>query len=367
MSQLSATQEISRVPEVILLSAADSHTDQSALLAMKEFNLRASSMTILHEMGLTEGSGVEWRVAPELRAAAIDFGMEQRPSFWKSAHEHYFRVSAGEVRPERPAYMNWGLGSAYHGVELDKAVGLANYRSIAHVESLALTLSSLRLSEEQTARGLIDKDDPALIFLRGMAHYRMDDLGQAIPLLRRIANLDEPSKEVAVAKHLVGRFDCLRSNKGSSTKGPQSMLRESHKSAAKRSDKPHLAQVKHTMAVCMLHTSQTGLANPAIRQLQQSLSLTRELGDVWGEAMVLHTLGQALTGLKGRHEEAIEALKRSLEIGEDLGYMDHVDKVQDSLRRVSGGHDQPRAGSRGDALTPPRTRSRRGGRRKRRQ
>ena len=273
---------------------------------------------------------------------------ERRAGLWRAAHEFLFTQASNPTLSDQPAYLCSGPGLAYHGAELEPELGIAGYKAVSHVDSLSIGMESLKLAAEQVKRGVVDANESAIVFLRGMTLYRMGRQSEAVEVLRRVAALAEESREVAVAQHLVGNWDCLRSH-GRDPMVAQHLLAASHKNAAKRGDEQHLAHVKHSMALCILKTTPTHRPR-ALELLRQSLALTRSCGDEWGEAKVLHSLGQALSKEGAGAPEARRVLLRSLEIGKKLGYARHVRSVQESIARLdSGGAD------RGGARRPPRS------------
>lgn len=335
---------LTSLPSVGLLAAASSHTDDSATRALEEFGQSPRALSILRRMGYLIYCGGEWEMEKGLRAAVMSEAIENNRTHWNEWQHYYFRVAEDGGGVEQPFYMSSGIGLAYHGAEVNIDTGLNYYREVSHINSLAISNCALNLATEQTRRGLLDTSNSTLIFLRGMTYYRMGRDAEGIRLLRQLVNSSEPSREVAVAQHLVGHWDCTNS-KGGGTSAAQSLMRASHKNAAKRNDKQHLSQVKHSMGVCMLKTKSPKLYDSAIRLLEQSLVLADELGDEWGRAMILHSLGRGL--LKRRHSRgrARECLEESLRIGESLGYMGHVNLVRATLRSCSGGKSSRKSNS----------------------
>lgn len=333
MSKDSLT-ELAHLPELALLSAASSLTDDLASSAMAEFGFASDAVQVLLGLGLAVEAGGEWRVRPDLRSEAILYATSSASELWRDAHRYYFGIASESPADATPLYLKSGPGLAYHASEFDPQLGLEGYRLVAHIDSLATSLTSVRLAEEQSRRGVIDQESPTLVFLRGMTLYRMGRLSEAIDILRQIAALNEGTREVAVAQHLVGHWDCIRSSAGD-PESARKLLKDSHKNAVKRHDMQHLAHVKHSMALCILKSSPTRQGT-AIRLLRQSLQLVRDSGDTWGEAKVLHSLGQALSGTPTGSSEARDLLTSSLSIGQQLGYLRHVRSVEESLSRLGG-------------------------------
>ncbi|ETW94703.1 MAG: hypothetical protein ETSY1_33740, partial [Candidatus Entotheonella factor] len=80
-----------------------------------------------------------------------------------------------------------------------------------------------------------------------------------------------------------------------------------------------------------------GRNDDAIDALQRSLTIEEKLEDQRGIAVTLNSLGRALQA-KGRIDDAIDALQRSLAIGKQLEDQRHIAIVLNSLKRTR--HDQ---------------------------
>lgn len=324
------TENLAEVPAIVALAAGHSHTAASSSRLLSDFGFNARTVETLHDFGLLIRSGDEWRLASGLRKRVLTLTDAQSLEIWNQAHQHLLaeaRLLEGDQLPE---YQVSGAGLAYHGTEVDAVAGLEAYRELAIVNSVALSMSLVRLANEQVTRGLIHEDETSVLFVRGMAYYRTGMWHEAVDLLRRVAAMEGSTRETAIALHLVGNWDCLRSRNGDSESARQ-MLSRSHKLAAKLGDEAHLAHVKHTMALCLLKRDGKRHRQTALKLLRQSLALTRSEGDTWGEAKVLHSLGKQILGTT----EGREALERSLLIGQELGYLRHVESVHESIDRQS--------------------------------
>ncbi len=191
---------------------------------------------------------------------------------------------------EFPRYLREGPGRAYHGVFVNAPGALQEYGAIAEGPRSGQQWLASRLATEQVDLALIPADAVEVLFLQGMVAYREGRVRDAEPKLRKVANTDVTRHEVAVAAHLIGGMDARRYR------------------SRPRGEK----------------------------LLRKSLELLDELGDPFGEAQVLHTLGQLVGRDSGRSEEAETQLRKSREIGEVLGNRNHQAQVLYSMARVVG-------------------------------
>ncbi|TBT88390.1 hypothetical protein ET989_00015 [Propioniciclava sinopodophylli] len=328
----SVLDELAGIDELALLAAAPSLTDEMASRAFAEFHFSRKIIDALNSLGFIVSAGSEFRLSEELRAKIIS--RQSGGSLWKQANTHFYaRASEAQYGESLPEYLVTGPGLAYHGLEVNTEIGEQAYRDVAHIDSLRVSLEARRLGFEQASRGLIHFESVGLLFLQGMTIYRLGSRTEAIGVLRRVAHAHEDSREVAVAQHLVGYWDCMSRGGIGGTKSAQELLRASHKSAAKRQDQWHLAHVKHSMALCMLKSKPQERRGP-IQLLRASLELTREIGDRFGEAKVLHSLGQALARDPGSKKEARLLMNQSLSLGVELGYIRHQALVLQSLVKI---------------------------------
>ncbi|MBD8485021.1 hypothetical protein IFT79_05265 [Frigoribacterium sp. CFBP 8759] len=317
------------LPEVALLSAARSHTEKSARDALSAFDQRPEILEALDAYGFITHTGDELRVTGVLRQAALRVADQSRgsqASEWSQFQQYYLGLATADDRSDAPAYMRVGAGYAYHGAELDEGAGLQAYLELAHAESLALNLETSEMAAEQARRGLLPADAPALVFLRGMTAYRAGRTEEAVAMLRPLAGMKQPAREVAIAQHLVGRRDCIR---GLNVPGAQRLLKRSLKSAVDRNDTQHRIHVLHSMALCVVTTDDSQFEG-ARQLLLEALNLAA--GDVWARAMILHSLGQIEVRRPKLRSVGHERLLESLHIGRELGYAKHIDKVLRTLR-----------------------------------
>ena len=329
-----ALLELASDPAVIVLAAAASHTEQSAIEALQTFGYRTETVASLDRFGFLVHAGTEWRVSSDLRTLVGQIAGSNNSVGWLDAHQHYFEIAVATPALDdpnaSPRYLRTGPGYAYHGTEISRSDDFQGYRGVALIESLAVSVEALKLAEEQVDRAVPRVD--GLDFLRAMTLYRSGQQSQAVELLRPLAASSGVGPDVAVAQHLVARWDCKWGD--DSTVGSYiHMFRKSRANAVARQDTWHRAQVEHSMAICMLRRSE-GDREAAINLLRHSLDLLSEVGDTWGRAMVLHTLGQA-EGRTPRQKRVAQAhLRESRELGAQLGYTRHVEMVSESLDRL---------------------------------
>lgn len=323
--------ELEKHPGIFILAAAPALTDDSARMALSEFNESPALVEVLRRFALVTPSGDEWSLDEDLRAAALQRASDV-PDRWHDIHSYYYGKALRGASESDPLYQVCGPGLAYHGLEVDPDIGLAAYRDVAHIDLLQVSLMTQQLAREQVSRGRLSSSNVVVQFVEGMALYRLGATSRSIPLLRAVAASDEISREAAVAQHLVGLWDCMREGRSAQPEAAR-LLQASHKNAIRRDDRRHLAHVKHSMALCLLRTER-GSTKRALVLLRESLALTQELGDDFGQAKVLHTLGQALGREPSTLPEAKRALKRSLQLGQELGFRWHQASVLRSMARL---------------------------------
>ncbi|WP_460723631.1 tetratricopeptide repeat protein [Microbacterium aureliae] len=262
---------------MVLLAAGRAHTDESAERAISALGYDGRMIETLRRFGYLVRTGPEWRLESSLREAVLSHhAASERAAdpLWVSAHQHYF--------------------------------------------SVARTGGS---------------EDP-LLFLRGMTYYRQGRVVEAVELLRRVSRADDQTAEVAIAQHLVARMDCERGGADEVAEA-RKMFKLSLANARSRGDKIHQSHAEHSLAICLLSQRRPDTER-AVQLLESALALTRETGDEWGQAKVLHTLGQVLSRYPKSRGQALQYLQRSRDIGTQLGFTRHVGKVDESIARAKG-------------------------------
>lgn len=333
---MAALEDLARIPGIALLAAARAHTEGSALRVLSEFGYDMRLFDFLKQFGYLWRAGHEWTIDQELRKAVESISSDVELTIWREAHSYYFDVANHqESYSDQPAYIAYGPGSAYHGTELDPVLGAEGYKTVAHVDSLAVSLEAMRLATEQGRRGLIDLSSSDLRFLRGMTYYRMGRMHEAIDVLRPISKEVSATREVSVAQHLVAVWDCKRGSERDSSNAPE-LFRASLKIASIRGDVQHQSHVLHSMAICMLERKDRDYYT-ILDLLEKSLKLNGQLDDEWGRAKILHSLGQVLGQRRSNRDRALAALNESVSIGKRLGYQEHVSKVLESISRAKAG------------------------------
>lgn len=337
MPELSALEELAQHPEVVLLAAGRAHTDESAERAISALGYDGRMIETLRRFGYLVRTGPEWRLESSLREAVLSHhAASERAAdpLWVSAHQHYFSVARTGGSEDDPFYLVVGPGYAYHASEFDLATGLEGYSKVALVDSLAISVESLQMANEQGRRGLLDLQADPLLFLRGMTYYRQGRVVEAVELLRRVSRADDQTAEVAIAQHLVARMDCERGGADEVAEA-RKMFKLSLANARSRGDKIHQSHAEHSLAICLLSQRRPDTER-AVQLLESALALTRETGDEWGQAKVLHTLGQVLSRYPKSRGQALQYLQRSRDIGAQLGFTKHVGKVDESIARAKG-------------------------------
>ncbi len=336
MPEIAVITELLDIPEVALLAAAPSHTDQSALRAIAEFGYSEAVLPDLYRFGLVIRSENEWRLTASIRDSLTTTLRALRRDVWLQAHEYFFsRTAQLEGGHEDPVYLRTGPGYAYHGSEVDTSGEFHGYLQVAQIESLSVSLSAWRLAREQSVRGVVSADSPDLRFLEAMTLYRSGQVDEAVRILRPISYSGKDSAHAAIAQHLVARWDC-RHVELDELSGVLGMFAASLDNGLRRGDVWHCAQVLHSTAVCMLrHNADTA---EAISILNESLRLLDRTGDEWGRAMVLHTLGKALGTSFESRDDALSALVESRAIGERRRLNRHVRAVEKTMRLVRSGY-----------------------------
>lgn len=321
-------QRLEDRPEVMVLAAASSQTDTSAMRALATFGFGESILEPLAAFGFITRSANEWQIERGLRGRVLS-EVTRHEALWRDANLHYLQY-AGSPAEGVPAYLASGPGFAYHSTEVDPETGVQNYSEVAEIESLAANLQGLTLATEQQSRGLIQSDSPDLRFLRAMTYYRSHRQQEAIGLLRELVHLDNGSRDVAIAQHLVAHWDCQNGTE-EDARASRALFRRSLRNSLEREDGWHQAQVKHSLALCIAKWRPKD-RQQAIELLESSLDLLTRENDTWGRAKVLHSLGQILTAYPVEYQRAMAALDESRDLGIALGYQGHVSRVDDSLR-----------------------------------
>lgn len=321
-------QQLETRPEVVVLAAASSQTDTSATRALNAFGFGESILEPLAAFGFITRSANEWQIERGLRGRVLA-AVPSHAALWREANLHYLQY-AGSSAKGVPAYLASGPGFAYHSTEVDPETGVRNYSEVAEIESLAANLQGLTLATEQQTRGLIESNSPDLRFLRAMTYYRSHRQQEAIELLRELVHLDDGSRDVAIAQHLVAHWDCQNGTE-QDARASRLLFRRSLRNSMGREDAWHQAQVKHSLALCIAKWRPKD-RRQAIELLESSLDLLAREEDTWGRAKVLHSLGQILTTPPIEYQRAMAALVESRNLGIGLGYQGHVSRVDDSVR-----------------------------------
>ncbi len=285
---------------MIALSAAESLTDDLAayLLELAGMQEREALISALHVCDFVFERNSEWHLAARARDYLLRRLLERRELF-RAAHGRLLEVSRSPALREQfseiPRYLLEGTGRAYHSSALNPAVGLLRYSDVAVSDARGQQWLAARLAREQQTLGILPRESLEIDFLQGMVYYREGRVADAEPLLRRVAGFMIPRREVAIALYIVGRLDGRR-----------------------------------------------GRTRRAEAELNRSLEIERNLGNAFGEALVLHALGQLIGRDRQRASQAEELLRRSLEVGEQLENRQHQAQVLHTLGQLIG-RDRQRA------------------------
>ena len=250
---------------LMVLSAAESLTDELAAYLLEEItDPRRPSKLInaLHVCDFVFERNSEWNFAPAVRKHLLE-RLSEQPDLFRMAHGRLLQVSrsSGLRREfsELPRYLVEGPGEAYHASALVPSEGLPKYAAIALFGQGGQQWLAARLAREQQAFGIIPPQSLEVDFLQGMVCYREGNLRDAEQLLRRVSEEVSDRIEVAIALHIVGRLD-----------------------------------------------GQRGRTHQAESELNRSLAIHRILGDTFGEAQVLYSLGRLVGRDRSRSGEADE-------------------------------------------------------------
>jgi tetratricopeptide (TPR) repeat protein len=231
---------------------------------------------------------------------------------------------------EIPLYLTTGPGKAYHSAFINLEAGLAEYSLIALTKLSGQQWLATKLAREQQDFDIVPRDVLELDFLQGMVYYREGKTSQSITLLRKVADTPSDRLEVAIASHLVGRFD----GRHHRTRRAEVLLDRSLKINEALENQFGEAQVLQTLG--QLIGRDRKRAAEAEGLLRRSLAIGESLDADWHVAQVLHTLGQLIGRDRKRAAEAEGLLRRSLAIEESLGADWHVAQVLHTLGQLIG-------------------------------
>jgi tetratricopeptide (TPR) repeat protein len=375
---LNASAEVER--SLTVLSAPESLTDNLAryLLAEVDADLVPRLLDALHLCDFVIERNSEWILSPHARQYLQEQLMKQR-ELMLTIHANLLRLSDStelQAAVENiPRYLTVGPGKAYHSAFIDAQAGLAEYSRIALAGLPGQQWLATKLAREQQELRVLPKDVFELDFLQGMVYYREGRTVEAIALLRRVASAPVARVEVAIAAHLVGRFDgkrhrpqkaellldrsleinqVLKNEFGQAqvlhtlgqligrnrnrTGEAEQLLRQSLAIETELGDgQPqalHQAQVIHTLGQLIgRNRNRTGEAEQLLRQ---SLAIETEAGNAYGQAQVLHTLGQLIGRDRKRTDEAEQLLRQSLAIETELGNRSSEAAVLHTLGQLIG-------------------------------
>ncbi|MGL5824084.1 MAG: hypothetical protein ACRCYU_04500, partial [Nocardioides sp.] len=270
------------------LSAAESLTDELALAVLQLADAPSWLLSAVHLTDLVMERNSEWNLVERARQPLLD-ELSDMPDIHSRVHALLHTIAADPASrasyDELPRYLVEGPGRAYHGAELSKDHALRRYADIAIHAPVRDQWLGYRLAQEQQRRQVIPSGAIEIAFLNGMLAYREGRRIEAIRLLRSVAADDRRRKEVAIAAHIVGRFDGRRQ-----ARRAEDLLRKSLDIGGELNNEFHQAQVLHTLG--QLVGRDRKRVSEAEDLLRKSLDILEELGDEFSQAQVLHTLGQ---------------------------------------------------------------------------
>jgi tetratricopeptide (TPR) repeat protein len=297
---------------LLALAAAESLTDDTARSLIRKAGLEVDADRLIRGLHLCDfvlERNSEWQFVPDVRTWLVNQLLDRKDIAFASHRLLLSLATASadeQLEMEVPRYLRNPTGQAYHTAFLAPAEALPKYAAIAMEPLTGQLWLARKLAREQQDLGVLPSDALELDFLFGMVLYKEGKTREAEPLLRRVAASKSHAREVAIAAHLVGRMDGRRGDR----RGAERLLRRSVALLVMLHDRFGEAQVLHTLG--QLVGRDRRRAAEAEELLRRSLALEDELHDRFGEAQVLHTLGQLVGRDRKRAAEAEELLQRSL-------------------------------------------------------
>lgn len=311
---------------LLAISAAESLTDWLALCLIRQASKGGkldptAFVAAIHVSGFVVERNSEWHLSTAERRHLIERLRLER-GLYISCHSELASIASRYDQVAReaevPYYLGLPAGVAYHRTALDEhsyPLYAATYGGTVGERWLAA-----RLAGEQLALGVIPTGAIEPTFLVGMNQYREGDRSAALQTLRPIAFSEETRIEVAISAHVYARSLRRRDPRGSIA-----LLSRSLGILEALGDQFGQAQVLHTLGQLLWHED----PRSAERLLRRSIDLGRSLNRLLHVSEVLHTLGQALWSV--RPTEAETLLRESLAIDQQLDNRTGVAQVQHTL------------------------------------
>lgn len=359
-------EEYEELPRWIsVLSNAVTLTDDLAEIILTASGVISSHEAIgfLRSSDLVISRGIEWRLDNTVRdfyLALVDDTSRrnlggllrdlsrQPPDQMHTPVEPPVNLpTSGESGIILPNYLLDGTGWAYHSARLNPSDSLRAYSLIGQFGHDAAVWLGTRLASSQANQGILPVNSKEIVFLKGISSYREGLVATGVGILRPLVSEKIVSREVAIALHLVGRFDGLYASEDRYRDAVR-MLRKSISMGVQLGDVEHEAQAKHSLAVAMLRggKGRRNESDEVFALLEQSRRLLQQTGDWFGYAQVLNTSGWALaSGKRGDRGRAVRYFEDSLAIGLQLGRKRHVVSVLANMARLEWDYNRELANS----------------------
>jgi tetratricopeptide (TPR) repeat protein len=276
------------------LATPESLTDELATLLYEQDPIAGISaqdlLAAIHYVDFVQPRNSEWHLNADVRH---ELQRVTDVDTLSAAHQFLLTLSDSESGKwtvgALPRYLFTHAGIAYHAAGSgDKARAFKHYGMAGFGPLSGRQWLALKLFEEQSSEGVLPSGTIEELFLRGMVAYREGRHRDARPLFEKIVESDQSRLEVSISAHLLGNMEA-----------------RSH---------PRRAESLY----------------------KQALATAIDLGDEFGEAQILHSIGVMLSRDSNRVQDAQDALWRSAEIGRALGEFGHVAKVQHTLGNLIG-------------------------------
>ncbi|MCF3974818.1 tetratricopeptide repeat protein [Paracoccus salsus] len=369
-------------PTLAALACAESLTDDVARAIFKTVpvpGLDAEQfLSAFKYSGLTEPRNSEWNLNHELRDELVrsDF----LPSESKQSVHGYLvelgqKADAGETAGRTvPTYLFSEAGIAYHLAGAgDTEAALEHYSRASLGPFNGAQWLGAKFVEEQEETGVMPEGQIETTFLRAWVMLRQGRKKEAMPLFAKIAETDEPKREVAISLHLIGndrpprrsdqaeaellrsieiddslgnRFGVaqtlhslanLLSKQDGRWEDAEKAYRESIEIGESVDNRFHVAQTLHSLA--NLLSKQDGRWDEAEKAYRESIEIDDSLGNRFGVAQTLHSLANLLSKQDGRWDEAEKAYRESIEILDSLGNRFGVAQTLHSLANLLSKQD----------------------------
>ncbi|SEB48403.1 hypothetical protein SAMN04489844_0247 [Nocardioides exalbidus] len=325
---------------LMALSVPEAVTDALAVSLLEACGLGQSARRfagLIRSCAFVVDRNGEWRLSDDAKTYLQPLCFQAK-ELWFEVNSILFDLakSAGARDESLPTYLRDPAGRAYHLAAIDPEAGTATYSDLAVAAEFdgdqSTTWLANRLARDQQQLGVLPNESTALDFLNAMSLYSDGARSAAIEGLRPVAAAKGASMPIAVACHLVGRWDGDRRS-DVDYRIAVKMLRRSIRIGEQLGNALHVAQAQHSLALILLINDREQKHQEAHALLDKSLQTLLREHDSFGAAKVLHTYGQSL-GRSSRASDWRQAqgmMLQSLRIGEALGKRRHETLVMRSL------------------------------------